>query len=85
MTMNNMIKGFYKVLLIGLIIFNIVSFSGGIYPYDENILDKNFYPDNSVLKYTIMSVLMVVMLIFVIYSFYFIWKSDDLDVLLSRA
>ena len=83
--MNNMMKAFYKFLLIALIIFNIASFSGGFYPYDQTILNKDFYPDNSALKYTIMSVLMLVMLIFVVYSFYFIWRSADADVLLSIA
>ena len=83
--MNNMMKAFYKFLLIALIIFNVASFSGGFYPYDETILNKEFYPDNSALKYTIMSVLMLVMLIFVVYSFYFILRSSDADVLLSIA
>lgn len=83
--MNNITKMFYKLLLITLILFNVASFSGGFYPYDESILNKDFYPNNSVLKYTVMSVLMIVMLIFVVYSFYFIFKSDDIDVLLSRA
>ena len=85
MKLNSMLKQFYKFLLTVLILFNVVSFSGGIYPYDENILNKDFYPDNAVLKYTIMTLLMLIMLIFVIYSFYFVWKSNDLDVLLSRV
>jgi hypothetical protein len=83
--MNNAMKMVYKLLLITLIIFNVASFSGGFYPYDTSILNKDFYPDNIVLKYSIMSTLIVVMLIYVVYSFYFIWKSSDVDVLLSRA
>lgn len=87
MKVSLVMKNIYKFLLITLILYNVVSFTGGIYPYDENILNKEFYPDNSVSKYTIISVILLFITIFTIYSLYFTFGKSglDVDVLLSRV
>ena len=76
---------FYKFLLVVLITYNIISFSAGLYPFKENILNKKFYPKNDSVKYTIMSSLLFVMSLFMMYTYYFILKRCDVDVLLSKA
>ena len=81
----NGMKGIYKFLLIALILFNVITFTGGFYVYDENILGKDFYPENSTLKYILMSMLLIVILLFVVHSYYFIFRSVDVDILLSKV
>lgn len=75
----------HKIIVYLIVVYAMISFSAGLPPFDFNILEKEFYPSNDILKYLIVSVLLLVMILIFGVSTYKLVQPDDVRVLLSKA
>ena len=73
-----------KVLVLLLVLFNVITFTAGLPPYDEHIFNKSWYPANNGLKYTIASLILVIILLFLGSTILTTFQTDDIRVLLSK-
>ena len=80
-----MLKLIHKILVIILVLYSCISFSAGIYPFEESIINKSFLPENDILKYLIVSLLIIFMLLFSVITVRNSFQVDDIKVLLSTV
>ena len=80
-----MIKTLYKLTLIALLTYVVLSFNIGLSPFNDSIYDKPYWPKNAASKYSIGTTLIILSLMYTIYTYYFVFSKVDADVLLSKA
>ena len=80
-----MFKLIHKILLLILVLYSCISFSAGIYPFEDSIINKAFLPENDILKYLILSILIIIMLLFSVVTVRNTFQVDDAKVLLSTV
>lgn len=80
-----MLKIFHKLLVLILVLYSCLSFSAGVYPFEQNILSKEFLPSNAGLKYFIVALLLLFMLTFAGLTLKSTFQVDDVKVLLSAV
>ena len=80
-----MLKVFHKVLVLILVLYSCVSFSAGIYPFEQNVLSKEFLPENNILKYLVIVLLLLFILFLSGMSVKNMFQVDDVKVLLSTV
>lgn len=79
------LKTIHKVLVLVLVLYSCISYSAGVYPFEQSIINKEFLPNNNGLKYTIVSIILSLLLTFAFLTVRYTFQVDDVKVLLSTV
>ena len=78
------LKTIHKWIVYLLLTYAIIAYAGGFPPFEETVLNKDFYPSGS-LKYATIFAVSLLLLSFWILSTRYVLLTDDMRVLLAKS